>query len=107
MSACSPVFLVIKFCLIKKLKRNQTLETLREPARQQYPQLTMNPYSFTASSHFPPPHTSEVQVGGGGKILVGTVVKAKLGELEEEVREWFLRQLRKELSGVVQGVCGK
>ena len=45
--------------------------------------------------------------GRGNNILVGTVVKAKVGELEEEVREGFLRILRKELTGVVQVVSGK
>ena len=45
--------------------------------------------------------------GGGGKIVVGAVVKSKIGELEEEVREGFLRILRKELTVVVQGVYGK
>ena len=39
--------------------------------------------------------------------MVGAVVKSKIGELEEEVREGFLRLLRKELTGVVQGVYGK
>ena len=44
---------------------------------------------------------------GGGKIVLGTVVKAKVGELEEEVREEFSRRLRKELTGVVQGFSSK
>ena len=39
--------------------------------------------------------------------MVGAVVKSKIGELEEEVREGFLRILRKELTVVVQGVYGK
>ena len=36
--------------------------------------------------------------------MVGTVVKAKIGELEEEVRVGSLIRIRKELTGVVQGV---
>ena len=44
--------------------------------------------------------------GEGNKILVGAVVKSKLGELEEEVREGFLWLLRKEFNGVVQGLSG-
>ena len=40
-------------------------------------------------------------------ILMGTVVKAKVCDLEEELREGFLRRLRKEFTGVVQGVSGK
>ena len=40
--------------------------------------------------------------GGGNNIVVGTVVKANIGELEKEVREGFLRRTRTELTGVVQ-----
>ena len=39
--------------------------------------------------------------------MVGTVVKEKLGELEEEVREGFTRRLGKEFNGVVGGFWGK
>ena len=39
--------------------------------------------------------------------MVGTVVKAKIGELEEEVRAGSSRKMRKELTGVVQGVSGR
>ena len=39
--------------------------------------------------------------------MVGTVVKAKIGELEEEVRAGNSRRMRKELTGVVQGVSGR
>ena len=45
--------------------------------------------------------------GRGNKIVVGTVVKAKIGELEEEVRVGSSRRTRKELTGVVQGVSGR
>ena len=34
-------------------------------------------------------------------------MKAKVGELEEEIREGFLRRLRKEMTGVVQEFFGK
>ena len=40
----------------------------------------------------------------GNKIVVGTVVKSNLGELEEEVRECSSRRTRKEFTGVVKGV---
>ena len=36
--------------------------------------------------------------------MVGTVVKEKIGELEEEVRVGSSRRMMKELTGVVQGV---
>ena len=39
--------------------------------------------------------------------MVGTVVKAKLGELEEEIRKGLSRRSRKETTGVVQEVVGK
>ena len=39
--------------------------------------------------------------------MVGTVVKAKVGDLEEEIREGFLRILRKDITGMVQEVVGK
>ena len=39
--------------------------------------------------------------------MVGAFFKAKIGELEEEVREGFSIRMRKELVGVVQGASGK
>ena len=45
--------------------------------------------------------------GRGNKIVVGKVVKAKIGELEEEVRAGSSIGTRKELNGVVQGVSGR
>ena len=42
----------------------------------------------------------------GFKIMVGMVVKAKVGELEEEIREGFSRRSRKEITGVVQEIVG-
>ena len=39
--------------------------------------------------------------------MVGTVVKEKLCELEEEVRVGNSRRTRKEFTGVVQGVLGR
>ena len=45
--------------------------------------------------------------GRRNKIVVGTVVKSKISELEEEVRAGSSRRMRKELTGVVQGVSGR
>ena len=45
--------------------------------------------------------------GRGNKIVVGTVVKAKIGELEEEVRVGSSRRIRKEFTGVVQAILEK
>ena len=38
---------------------------------------------------------------------MGTVVKSKIGKLEEDVRSGSLRMMRMEFTGVVQGVLGK
>ena len=38
---------------------------------------------------------------------MGTVVKTKIGEMEEEIRAGSLRSMRSELTGMVQGVSGK
>ena len=46
-------------------------------------------------------------MGRGNKIVLGTVVKSKIGKLEEEVKAGCLRGTRKELTGVVQGISGK
>ena len=39
--------------------------------------------------------------------MVGTFVKAKVCDLEEDTREGFLRRLRKDMTGVVKEVVGK
>ena len=57
------------------------------------------------SSQAPLP-TERKSKGRGNKIVEGTVVKSKIGELEEEVRSGSSRRMRKELTGVVQGVSG-
>ena len=44
--------------------------------------------------------------GRRNKILVGSGVKAKLGELENEVKENISRRMRKELTGVLDAVSG-
>ena len=43
----------------------------------------------------------------GNKIVEGAVVKANIGELEEEVTAGNSRRMRKELTGVVQCVSGR
>ena len=76
-------FLVFDFFLNKKTQKiNQKLETIREPTRK-YAELTINPSIFTDSSQSPSP-IKRMYRGEGNNILVGEVVKAKLGELEEE-----------------------
>ena len=41
------------------------------------------------------------------KIMVGSVVKAKVGELEKITRKGRIRRMRKEVVGCVQSVVGK
>ena len=40
-------------------------------------------------------------------IEVGSVVLVKVGDMEENIREWRIRRMRKELMGCVQSVVGK
>ena len=65
----------------------------------------MIPSIPTDASTTPPPQTKKR--GRGKKIIVGAVVKSKVCDLEKEIREVFLRRLRKEMTGVVQEVVGK
>ena len=51
--------------------------------------------------------TEQNSKGRGNNIVVGTAVKAKIGELEEEVRIGSARRIRKELTGVVQAISWK
>ena len=48
----------------------------------------MNPSNFTAYYQYSP-HIQWRCRWRGGKILTGTVARAKVGELEEEAREVF------------------
>ena len=52
------------------------------------------------------PLTERKSKGRGNKIMEGTVVKAKIGELEEKVRAGNSRKTKKEFTGVVQGISG-
>ena len=62
----------------------------------------MTTSNFIASSQASLPTQQKYRGGGGDKIVVGTVVKAKIGELEEEVRAGCLRRKSKELNDVLQ-----
>ena len=76
------------------------LKTLQETARGKYTKINMDNPFFTVSSQSSP-HTQQKYREGGNKIVVGTVVKAMICELEEEEREGFSRGIRKDLTGVV------
>ena len=43
----------------------------------------------------------------GENIVVGTVEKSMIGELEEELKAGNSRRMGNELTGVVQGVSGR
>ena len=85
----------------------------KEPDAQNARQRTRRPTLITMNPSIPtadydttfPPQTKKC--GRGNKIMVGMVVNAKVGELEEEIREEFLRRLRKDITGVVQVFWGK
>ena len=51
--------------------------------------------------------TKQKPKGRGDNIVIGTGVKAKIYKLEEEVRAGSSIRMRKELTGVVQGVSGR
>ena len=65
----------------------------------------MNTSNFIVSSQ-DPFSTQQKSRGRGNKIVAGTVVKTKIGELEEEVMACSLRSMRKYMTGVVQGLLG-
>ena len=95
-SACSPVFWVLSFVCSKNTKR-ATRRSIR--SARHYAQLTIATskiyYFFSSFS----PHTEKSR-GRGNKIVLGTVVKAQIGEEEEEVRAGFPIRISKELTGV-------
>ena len=45
--------------------------------------------------------------GRVNKTMIGMVAKKKVGELEEEVREGFIRHKRKNLNEAVEAIIGK
>ena len=51
--------------------------------------------SIYDASYLNYPHTQQKSRDIGNKIVVGAVVKDKVGELEEEVRGGFSRSMRK------------
>ena len=93
-------FLCFDFC-VRKTHKKATRRSRR--SYLQYKQLTMITSNsiFSYQSSLPIERNSK---GRGDKIMVGAVVKAKIGELEEEVRAGNSRRMRKEFTGVVQGV---
>ena len=56
---------------------------------------------FYYFSRFPPPTNRRFKGGGGNKMVVGTVMKAKVGELEGYVRYFFNRIMRSCFTGVL------
>ena len=96
-------FLYFDHCFLKTHKK----ATRRSRnSYQRYTQLTMTTSISIFSSQASLP-TQQKSKGRGNNIVVGAVVKSKIGELEEEVRAGNSRRASKELTGVVQGVLGK
>ena len=91
---CSPVWLFVCY-LDLKLKKNQKLEILPLIIRQWRNKTRHTiPYYFL----YRPPTRRRFKGRSGNKIVVGTLAKEKLGDLEEETREEFSRRLRNELT---------
>ena len=88
---------------VSKTDKKETRHSRR--SYQQYTQLTMTISNSIFSYQASLPTERKLKVRGN-KIVVGAVVRAKIGELEEEVRAGSSRRMRKELTGVVQGVSG-
>ena len=66
----------------------------------------MTTSNYIVSSQAPLP-TERKSKGRGNKIVEGAVVNAKIGGLEEEVRACNSIRMRKEFTGVIQGVLGR
>ena len=104
------IFIVLFLCFCVSLRpkiENKEPDTWNDRRRTRWKTLlTMNPYIPTDAASNTHPHQKK-KSGMGKKIMVWKVVKAKVGELEDDIREGFLRRSRKEMTGVVQEIVGK
>ena len=91
-------FLCFDIC-VRKTHKKETSRSRRSYGR--YTKLTMTTSSYIVSYKDPLP-TKRKSKGRGNKIVVGTVVKAKIGELEEEVRAGSSIRMGKYFTGVSQ-----
>ena len=96
-------FLCFDIC-VRKTHKKATRHSRNSYRR--YTQLIMTTSNSIASSQAPLP-TEQKLKGVGKKIVEGTVVEAKIGELEDEVRAGNSIRMKKELTGVVQGISGR
>ena len=76
-------FLCFENCLLKTHKKATGCS---RRSYGQYAQINMTTSNYIVSSQASLP-TQQKLKGGGNNIVAGTVVKAKIGELEEEARE--------------------
>ena len=92
-----------RYIYFQKKKKSDPWKTQRRTRRPTL--LTMKPSipNASAATNYLPRMKNR---GRGNKIMVGTVLKAKVGELKEKVREGFSRRLRKQMTGVMQKVVG-
>ena len=93
-------FLCFDICLLK------THKNVTRHSRCSYrrcSQLTMTTSNYIVYSQASLPIQQKLK-GRGNKIVVETVVKSKIGELEEEVRAGDSIRMRKNLTVVVQGI---
>ena len=95
-------FLCLEICLLKTHKK-ATIRLIR--SYQRYAQLTITTSNYIVSYEASLP-TQQKLKGVGNKIVVGTVVKSKIGELQDEVRAGSLIKVGKEFTSALQGVSG-
>ena len=104
------VFILVvffRFVFYQKIKHKiRCIKILSENCTQKHDTLVMKPNVVTDSSQSSPP-TQRCYRSRGNNILVGTFVKVKVDEFEDEVRESFPRCLRKEVAGVMEALSIK
>ena len=79
-------FLGFRFCLLKKMTKQPNIGY----SQRNHLEIRSTHHehlNFTAYSQYSPHTQQKLRGGGRGNIVVETIVKAKIGELEEEIRE--------------------
>ena len=96
-------FLCFDICLLKTHKK-ATRRSRRSYQRCAQLILTTSNYIISYQASLP---TQQKLKGRGDKIVVVTVVKSKIGGLEEEVKAGSSIRMRKELNCMVRVLSGK
>ena len=99
--------LVFNVCLIKNSKSNQMLKSMPRQYSDATTKCTMESPVVYFSSWSPPPTQIRFKGRGENNIMLGAVVKEKMGRLEENIREVFIRILMKGFNVMVGKLIGK